>query len=193
MHTRSTTRELRGGRLVKRDSLVKVKKQPAPKPTPESPIQQQHKIASEHLKYLHFLSAISKQMKTRDELLNCPGFRQVQKTLRLNLLQLYDTLNACLLLSLKNKDDPMLYERQYKFELVYRRIFLHPFPPHVKTPFQKGLAKFWNRGLNLLRLAFLANDYNQCLRLMHGLYSFIINLDLNQDVLSNELMFDLSS
>ena len=89
MHTRSTSRVLRGGRLAHRDSLVKVKKQqPAPKPTPEPPIQQQHKQASEHLKYLHFLAAITSQIQTRKVDFDCPSFRQIKKTLRLNLLHL---------------------------------------------------------------------------------------------------------
>ena len=206
MHTRSTSRQLRGGRLVRRDSLVKVKQQPkamktAPKPEKEEPPKeeeqpiQQHKMAPDHLTYLKFLRQITIQMKTKDpKNFDCPSFKQTQKILRLNLLHLIDALNACLLLSLKYKDDPMLHERKHRFEMVYRRIFIHPFPPHVKTPFQKGLAMFWNRGLNLLRIKFLENDYDESLRIMHGLYSFITNIDLKkQDVLKNEELFSLST
>lgn len=202
MHfTRSTTRTLRGGRIVKRDSLVKVKQQPkatktAPKEEEEPPKEpiQQHKMRNDHLTYLKFLRQITIQMKKKDQSnFDCPSFRQTQKVIRLNLLHLIDALNACLLLGLKYKDDPMLYERKHRFEMVYRRIFLHPFPPHVKTPFQKGLAKFWNRGLELLRIKFLENDYDESLRIMHGLYSFITNIDLKQPEVLNELMFDMST
>ena len=87
----------------------------------------------------------------------------------------------------------MIYERQYQFEMVYRRIFLHPFPPHVKTPFQKGLAKFWNRGLNLLRIKFLENNYDDSLRIMHGLYSFIKNIKIKDVTTDEEDMFDMST
>ena len=128
MHTRSTSRQLRGGRLVKRDSLVKVKqakaakkelpkekpkKEPNEEPNeePKEQPKQEHKKPEPHLLYLHFLRQmdIGKLQKNKYD---CTALKQTRAVIKANLLQLFDVLNACSLLRLTNNDDRMLHERK---------------------------------------------------------------------------------